>query len=812
MKIYTYDEALEASTKYFGNDLSARAFVDKYALRNENNELVELTPKDMHHRISKELARIEKTKFKTPLTEKEIFNYLDKFKCIIPQGSPMYGIGNKYKNISLSNCFIVDSPYDSYGGIFQIDQELAQISKRRGGVGVDISNLRPKDATVNNAAKTTTGTSSWMERYSNTIREVGQNGRRGALIETISVHHPDILIFTNIKNDNTKVTGANISIRLSDEFLQALDSNNTYEQRWPVDSKHPKISKQILASKIWNEIIHSAWLRAEPGLLFWDNIIKNSPADCYDDFNTLAVNPCGEIPLCAYDSCRLLAVNLFHAIKNPFTKNAEYDFNILYETTKIAQRFMDDIVDLEIESVNKIINKINSDPEPDDIKYTELNLWKKILDKAKQGRRTGTGITALGDCMAALGIKYGSKKSIEFTEQVYKTLKLAAYQSSVDMAKELGPFPIWDYSKEKNNPFLLRIKDDNPTLYADMKKYGRRNIAILTTAPTGTVSMMASLNDELYGTTSGIEPLFKTHYTRRKKGNPGDNDFRSDFVDQNGDHWMEFPVYHPGVELWMNITNNENLDGIPYVEADSINWINRVKLQAAAQRHIDHAISSTINLPNDVSEKEVAKIYLEAWKSGLKGITVYRDGCRTGVLVSNKDANTKNKIVMNDAPKRPQELPCDVHHISVNKQPYFVLVGLLHGDPYEVFAGKNGVIDKKVQTGKIIKQKRRRYKAVFDDETELSPISAFTSDEEDTLTRLISSGLRHGSNISFLVHQLEKSKGDLQGFAKSIMRALKKYIPDGTEIKGEECPNCSGTLIRSEGCCMCKGCGYSRCG
>lgn len=810
MKTYTYEQALNESTKYFGNDLSARAFVDKYALRNENNELLELTPADMHKRIAKELARIEKNKFEKPLSEEEIFSFLDKFKSIIPQGSPMYGIGNEYQYVSTSNCFVVRSPFDSYGGICLTDEEIVQISKRRGGVGVDISTLRPTDSPTHNSSRSSTGTASWMERYSNTIREVGQSGRRGALMETISVHHPDILTFATIKNDSTKVTGANISVRLSNEFLQALEKDEEYELRWPVNSDIPEYSKMVSAKEVWDIIIHSAWLRAEPGLLFWDNIINESPADCYEEFKTISTNPCGEIPLCEYDSCRLLAINLFHAVKNPFTNDAYFDFDELWSTAYYAQRLMDDIIDLEIEAIQKIIDKIKKDPEPEEVKITELNLWIKVKEKAEKGRRTGTGITALGDVMAAIGIQYGSEESVDFTENVYKTLKLAAYRSSVNMAKELGPFPIWEDSLENNNPFLLRIKEEDPALYSDMMKYGRRNIAILTTAPTGTVSMMASLSGNgktLHGTTSGIEPLFMIEpYTRRKKGNPGDSNFRTDFVDDKGDHWMEFDVYHPGIELWMEVTKNNNFKDCPYIAAGKINWTNRVRLQAAAQRHVDHSISSTINLPNDITQQEVGKIYVESWKNNLKGITVYRDGCRTGVLVKKQTG-----IVKTNAPKRPEGLKCDVHHITVKGQEYFVLVGLYENEPYEVFAGKNGIIDKKVRSGEIVKQKRSRYKAVFDDGTELSPIGVFTTDEEDTLTRLISAGLRHGADISFIVHQLEKAKGDMQSFAKSLVRALKKYIPDNIEVKGEECPECSGKLYRQEGCITCKNCGFSKC-
>jgi ribonucleoside-diphosphate reductase alpha chain len=549
--MYSYEEVLKASEEYFGNELSAKAFVDKYALRNNNGDLLEKTPDDMHKRIAKELARIENKKFKKPLSEDEIFSYLEGFEQIIPQGSPMYGIGNKYQYVSISNCFVLDL-YDSYGSICKTDQEIAHISKRRGGVGWDISNLRPSDMRVQNAAHTTTGAVSFMHRFSNTLREVGQHGRRGAGMCSISVHHPDILQFATIKNDNKSVTGCNISVRLSDEFLKALEKDEEYELRWPIDASIPEVSRMISAKEVWNTIIHSAWLRAEPGLLFWDNIIKESPADCYSDvgFKTISTNPCGELPLCDCDSCRLLIMNLLACVVDAFKKTAKFDFDKLYELAQVAQRFMDNMIDLEIESIGQILQKIDADPESDDIKYTEMKLWRRIMTKAHNGRRTGTGITALGDVFAALGIKYGSPKSIELTDEIYKTLKLGCYRASVDIAKELGPFPIWDKDKEKDNPFLLRIKDEDPKLYTDMQRHGRRNIGLLTTAPTGTTSMVARLAPKKHGTTSGIEPLWSTEeITRRKKGNPGDEDFRSDFVDQSGDHWMEFKVRHPGIDL-----------------------------------------------------------------------------------------------------------------------------------------------------------------------------------------------------------------------------------------------------------------------
>ena len=804
-KTYAYQEALQESEKYFGNDLSARAFVDKYGLRNHDNELVEQIPKEMHHRIATELARVEANKFKKPLSYKTILDYLTDFAAIIPQGSPMYGIGNIYKYVSLSNCFVLESPYDSYGGICKTDQEIANICKRRGGIGWDISNLRPVNSPTNNAAVTTTGIESWMQRFSNTVREVGQSGRRGASMQSISVHHPEISKFVTIKEDNTKVTGSNISVRLTDEFLNALESKAEYQQRWPVDSKEPSIVNYASAKKTWDEIIHAAWSMAEPGLLFWDNIIRESPADCYENFKSISVNPCAELVLCANDSCRLLAINLFHAVEDAYTKEAGYNYAMLYHTAYMAQRMMDNIVDLEIEAVDKIIKKIKSDPEPLNVKRPELDLWIEIKKKAQNGRRTGTGITALGDTLAALGIKYGSPKSIEITGAIYKTIKQACYQCSVDMAEELGPFPEWDHELEKNNDFLLRIKDEFPSMYKAMKKHGRRNIALLTTAPTGTVSMMASMtvgDKTVHGTTSGIEPLFATGYTRRKKGNPGDKDFRSDFVDDNGDHWMHFEVNHPGIELWAGVEAERLLTNPktkpkthPYVCADEINWVNRVKLQAAAQQHVDHAISSTINLPNDVKEEEVAKIYLAAWKNNLKGITVYRDGCRTGVLLAQGQRDDK-AIVKTNAPKRPKSLPCEIFHTNVKGKSYFVLVGIWKdGSPYEIFSGRNGVISAKDKHGHLVKLARPKcYRLEIEGEVVLQPITLSCSDDEEILTRMISTSLRHGVPVNFLLDQLTKVQGDMSSFAKGLARTLKKYIQDNTK-SSNSCPECGQKLV-----------------
>jgi ribonucleoside-diphosphate reductase alpha chain len=831
--VFSYEEAMDSSIEYFdGDELAAKVFIDKYAMRNNDLDLVEKTPRDMHIRIAQEFARIEKKKFKSPLSFEEIFSYLDKFKYIVPQGSPMYGIGNEFQTISTSNCFVIESPVDSYGGILKTDEELVQISKRRGGVGLDISGLRPSGTITHNAAHTTTGVPSFMERYSNSIREVGQNGRRGALMITISVHHPDIESFVNIKNDLTKITGANISVRVSDEFLNAVKNGEDYEIRFPVDSDSPSISNMIPAQHVWDKIIKNAHAMAEPGILFWDNITKESPSDCYceDGFETISTNPCGEIPLSAGDSCRLLLLNLFSYVDHPFTYKAKFDFDKFYNHAKIAQRLMDDLIDIEIECVNKIIKKIKDDPEPDDVKIRELNLWNTVKTAAIQGRRTGTGITALGDTLAALGMPYASRKGLNCAEKIYKILKLASYRSSVDMAKELGPFNVWDYTKEKNNPFLLRIKEEDPSLYKDMKKYGRRNISLLTTAPAGSVSILTQ-------TSSGIEPQFMVRpYTRRKKGNPGDENFRTDFIDQNGDTWMEFEVYPPKVKMWIEESGDSNLENSPWSgsTASELEWKERVKLQAMVQKHIDHSISSTINLPEDVSLESVDEIYRTAWQSGCKGITIYRDNCRTGVLISDDSGSKGGSFIQKtQSPKRPKDLPCEVHHTKVRGTTYFVIVGLLNGEPYEVFAGVNHinghspededseeiVIPRPFKFGIVRKNSRGNYIAILSSKsnTELiiKHIGQRISDDEAALTRLISTSLRHGAAINFVVHQLEKVTGDMTSFGKSIARALKKYIPDGTEVTGESCPTCETkdlcSIVRQEGCIMCKSCGWTKC-
>ena len=1186
MKIFSYDEALTASLKYFNNnELAAKVFIDKYALRNKDDKLLENNPGQMHRRIAKEFARIEKNKFKNPLSEEEIYSYLKGFKKIIPQGSPMAGIGNNEQYLSLSNCYVLTTPEDSYGGILSTDEEVVHISRRRGGVGISLNNLRPCDTPVQNAARSSTGIVSWMQRYSNTIREVGQHGRRGAMMQTLSVHHPDIKYFIDAKKDLTKITGANISVQYTDEFLEAVDKNKDYEQRWPIDSKNPIISKMVRARDIWKLTVDNAWSNGEPGLQFWSNIINQSITNCYKEFGfgDVSSNPCcfsqqhctyvitnsgikeiqnitsddliwinetkqwvknsgyisynnhdviklqlkngeelfvtsnhkfcipkltgkkkynvneyafkimkdlkkgdaislhtsevkndiwqnkigtyneglilgwltgdgylsfnkqshwpvlvldfwnhefdvaeklhqvfihanantslmshkycnkktissisfskyfiekyqyniwnfksqhndlsflfdaskefiqgflqsyftadgyiacpkskkpyiielssinkprlnqvryllhlfgitstihlaarrklrdfgptrggicqtqdiyrlrifgkhnltifdkqigflsslkqsrlnqalllvssreakhrnyttidkitnigkypvgcievynhhkfsangvisgnSELPLCELDSCRLLLINLFNYVKKPFSKNAAFNYKDFYKDAIIAQRLMDDLVDLELEAIDRIINKVeNKDKESIEIRQREINLWKKIRKKCIDGRRTGTGITALGDTLAALNIKYGTRKSINITDKIYKTLKLGCYRSSVDIAKEIGAFPIFNNELEKNNNFLLRIKQEDPNLYNDMQKYGRRNIALLTTSPAGSVSLLAQLLDGYFGTTSGIEPLFMQQHTRRKKGNPGDKEFRSDFIDKNDDHWMQFDINHAGIELWKKITNTKDTTGNPYENccAEDIDWQNRVKLQSVAQKHIDHSISSTINLPENISKKEVNDIYLTAWKSGCKGITVYRKGCRDGVLI---EKNKDDKLPEG----RPKTVVADIHHHTVKGLPYIVFVGLVDNKPYEVFANAslNGDIDRKIKSGKIIKVRKNRYKAIIGQD-EICPINALNDENEDALVRMISTNLQSNCDLSVLIKRLDKTQGSMVSLIKAISRALKKYIPDGSKEEGT-CPDCgSSSLRRESGCIICV-CGYSAC-
>ena len=815
--MYSYNDAFNASVEYFeGDELAAKVFLDKYALRDNDGNLLEQIPTEMHHRMAKEFARIEKKKFKNPLTEEVIFGLLDHFKYIIPQGSPMFGIGNNHQIVSLSNCYVVESPEDSYGGICRVDEMLCQISKRRGGVGLDISKIRPAGTRVKNAARNSTGVVSFMERYSNTIREVGQSGRRGALMLTIHVAHPDVEQFVTVKNDATKVTGANISVLLSDEFLTAVEKGEKFRLRFPVDAPPSDTDTWVDAKELWMKMINNAWLRAEPGLLFWDKIKKYNAVDCYHEegFDTVSTNPCSEITLSKFDSCRLMAMNLYSYVVDPFTNGSYFDYDLFEKHSEIIQRLMDDMIDLEEEKILQIIAKIKKDPEEKGIKARELELWQNIHDRCIKGRRTGTGVTAMGDTLAALGLKYGSEESISEVSKIMKTLCLSSFRSSMEMAKDIGTFPIWNWQKEKDSEFLAMIKENDPKLYKEISVHGRRNIANLTIAPTGTVSILTQ-------TTSGVEPLFMLFpYTRRKKINPTDKNAKVDFVDQNGDSWQEFTVYHPKVQKWMEITGEKDLTKSPWHGccAEEINWVDAVRLQAAAQKYIDHAISKTVNLPENVAVEEVAKIYEAAWKYGVKGCTIYRSNCRTGVLVDkSKEEKSKDKIQKNDAPKRPASIDAEVHFSKVKGDDYYVVVGLLEGDPYEVFAGINTegdkqIVKKNVNKGKLKKKTRGQYSLVAGtDEFALSGIH--NHENGDSLCRMLSTALRHGADINFVVHQLEKTQGDLSSLSKVLARSLKKYIKDGSAVSGENCGQCeTGKLERQDGCVICKSCGWTKCG
>lgn len=848
MKTFTFDEAFTASVNYFsGDELAAKVFLDKYALKNQDGQLLEDTPEMMHWRLANEFGRIEEAKFEAPLSPRQIFEYLQGFKYIVPQGSPMFGIGNNFQTISLSNCFVVEPPLDSYGGILRCDEHLVQIAKRRGGDGTDLSNLRPAGAKTRNAAKSSTGLVGFSERFSNSIREVGQHGRRGALMLNVSIHHPDSIIipeasdpvwekpvqilikgnpdkgerdietlscfynpnqldFASMKLDRTKVTGANVSIRLTDEFLKAVEQGKDYEQRFPVDSSAPQYSKMVNARNAWKKIIHMAWQSAEPGLLFWDRITKYNAVDCYakDGFATVSTNPCSEIPLCAYDSCRLLLVNLYSFVDKPFTRLASFNWKKFDEVTRVALRLMDDLIDLELEKIDAIINKICDDPEPKEIKRTELELWRNIKLKCELGRRTGLGVTGLADMLAALGLAYSSKKALEFVGSVFREFKHSAFDASCDIAKEIGPFPIWDWEKEKDSEFLLQIKKENPILYTKISKYGRRNIGLLTLAPAGSVSILTQ-------TASGGEPVFAPFFVRRKKINPNDKHVQVDFVDGSGDSWQHYKVYHPPLKAWMAATGKTNIEDSPYHAqyAADIDWKFRVLLQAAIQEHLDHAISSTVNLPNSATEDDVALIYNTAWKAGCKGITVYRDGCRSGVLVNNETKETK--LLKTTPPKRPKELKAEIFATSYKKDKLYVAVGFLGDEPYEVFTGSNAKQDFKTAKGLIRKNSRGRYVFVTEDGEEYLLTNGHNDENADALTRMISCALRHGSDIEFVVHQLEKTEGDLFAFAKVVARVLKKYIPDGTKISGDNCPSCGNQLVRENGCSSCKNCGWSKC-
>lgn len=846
---YTYNEAFEASKKYFeGDELAARVWATKYALKDSQGNYFELTPDDMHRRIAREIARIEK-KYKNPMDEQLLFDLMSHFRYLVPQGSPMAGIGNNLQVGSLSNCFVIGlkGEPDSYGGIIKIDEEQVQLMKRRGGVGHDLSHLRPKGAEVKNSALTSTGLVPFMERYSNSTREVAQDGRRGALMLTVSVKHPDSEAFVDAKMTEGKITGANVSLKIDDAFMQAAIEEKEYTQQYPINAEKPKYTQNIDATTFWNKIIHNAWQSAEPGVLFWDTIIRESLPDCYADlgFKTVSTNPCGEIPLCPYDSCRLLAINLYSYVENPFTPNAKFNFSKFKEHVMYAQRMMDDIIDLEMEKIETIIAKIEADPETDEVKATELNLWKKIKDKTSQGRRTGVGTTAEGDMIAAMGLTYGTEEATKFSVEVHKTLALAAYRSSVMLASERGAFPVFDYKREANNPFMNRLKEADPELYELMVKYGRRNIACLTIAPTGTTSILTQ-------TTSGIEPVFLPVYKRRRKVNANDKEVRVDFVDESGDAFEEYVVYHPKFITWMNINGievkdnytQEQIDEIvaksPYYKATSndVDWLNKVKMQGAVQKWVDHSISVTINLPNDVSEEMVNKLYVEAWKSGCKGCTVYRDGSRSGVLISLK--NEKKKTTENAKPnpddengfvthKRPIELDADVVRFQNNKEKWIAFIGLIDGKPYEIFTGiaddDEGIFcPKSVSKGKIIKvideNGQKRYDFQFVNKrgfkTTIEGLSEKFNPEFWNYAKLISGVLRYRMPIAQvlkLVGSLELDNQSINTWKVGVERALKKYLPNGEKASGQTCPNCGQeSLVYQEGCLICTNCGTSRCG
>ena len=846
-KTYSYDEAYEASLKYFkGDELAARVWVNKYAVKDSFGNIYEKSPEDMHWRIANEVARIE-GKYPQALSAQELFDVFDHFKYIVPQGSPMTGIGNNYQVASLSNCFVIglDGPADSYGAIIRIDEEQVQLMKRRGGVGHDLSHIRPKGSPVKNSALTSTGLVPFMERYSNSTREVAQDGRRGALMLSVSIKHPDSEAFIDAKMTEGKVTGANVSVKLDDEFMKAAVENRPYMQQFPIDSKEPTYKKEINASALWKKIVHNAWKSAEPGVLFWDTILRESVPDCYADlgFRTVSTNPCGEIPLCPYDSCRLLAINLYSYVVNPFTPEAYFDFEKFKKHAAMAQRIMDDIIDLELEKIEKIIAKVDSDPETDEVKWPERHLWEKIYKKSSMGRRTGVGITAEGDMIAAMGLRYGTEEATEFAEKVHKTLALETYRSSVNLAKERGAFEIYDAVREENNPFINRIKEADPELYAEMRQYGRRNIACLTIAPTGTTSLMTQ-------TTSGIEPVFMPVYKRRRKVNPNDENVHVDYVDETGDAFEEYIVFHHKFLTWMKVNgydpdkrySQEEIDELvaksPYHKATSndVDWLMKVKMQGRIQKWVDHSISVTINLPNSVDEELVNRLYVEAWKSGCKGCTVYRDGSRSGVLISTKKKEEKKEelnaltlLKRQVVEVRPKVLEADVVRFQNNKEKWVAFVGLLDGRPYEIFTGlqddEEGILlPKSVTSGRIIKNYdedgNKRYDFQFENKRgykmTVEGLSERFNKEYWNYAKLISGVLRWQMPIDQvvkLVSSLQLDSENINTWKNGVERALKKYVQDGTEAKGVKCPNCGHeTLVYQEGCLICKTCGSSRCG
>lgn len=844
---YSYEEAFQATLAYFdGDELAARVWVNKYAMKDSFGNIYEKSPADMHHRLAAEMARIER-KYPNPVSEEEIFSVLDHFRFIIPAGSPMTGIGNNHQVASLSNCFVIgiDGDADSYGAIMKEDEEQVQLMKRRGGVGHDLSRIRPKGSPVNNSALTSTGLVPFMERFSNSTREVAQDGRRGALMLSVSIKHPDAEAFIDAKMTEGKVTGANVSVRIDDDFMRCATEGRPYRQQYPVDAPEDECltSKEIDAQKLWKKIVHNAWKSAEPGVLFWDTITRESIPDCYADlgFKTVSTNPCGEIPLCPYDSCRLLAVNLYGYVDDPFTPQASFNFQRFRQHVRLAQRFMDDIIDLEEEKIDLILKKIDSDPQSEEVKHTERRLWEKIKRKTGQGRRTGLGITAEGDMLAALGLRYGTQEATDFAVKVQKTLALTAYAASVEMAKERGAFEIYDAQREAANPFVLRIKEADEAIYADMVKYGRRNIACLTIAPTGTTSLMTQ-------TTSGIEPVFMPVYKRRRKVNPNDPEVRIDFVDESGDAFEEYIVYHHHFLTWMRANGidterrytQEEIDELvarsPYylATANDVDWLMKVKMQGEIQKWVDHSISVTVNLPNAVDEALVDRLYVEAWKSGCKGCTIYRDGSRAGVMVSVKkkkeDKGAKLQTLSPVVERRPEVLECDVVRFQNNKEKWVAFVGLLDGRPYEIFTGLQDdeegiVLPKTVTKGRIVKHVNaedgtKRYDFQFENKrgykTTVEGLSEKFNKEYWNYAKLISGVLRYRmplENVIKLVDSLQLESENINTWKVGVARALKKYITDGTEAKGLKCPNCGHeALVYQEGCLICKHCGSSRCG
>lgn len=838
LKQYNHDDVIKAATEYFnGDSLAANVWTNKYALKDSKGGLYELTPDDMHRRIASEIARIEKN-YPNPMTEEEVFGVIKGFKYIVPQGSPMAGIGNKFQISSLSNCFVIgnDGESDSYGGILKIDQEQVQLMKRRGGVGHDLTHIRPGGSPVKNTALTSTGVVPFMERYSNSTREVAQDGRRGALMLSIGVKHPDAEHFIDAKMESGKVTGANVSVKVDDEFMQAVKDDTTYVQQYPVKSDNPKVTKEINARDLWNKIIHNSWSSAEPGVLFWDTVTREAIPDRYKDygFETVSTNPCGEIPLCPYDSCRLLAINLYSYVENPFKKDAYFNGDLFIKHAHIAQRVMDDIIDMEVEKIDSILDKIAADPESEEIKAVERQLWEKIKEKTVQGRRTGIGITAEGDMLAALSLQYGSKEAIKFSTEVHKLLATEVYRSSVKLAEERGSFPIYDTELEKGNPFIERIKENAPHVYEKMTKVGRRNIAMLTIAPTGSVSICTQ-------TTSGIEPVFMVSYKRRRKVNPNDKKVNVTFVDEIGDTWEEYNVFHPKFEVWLQ-TNDYDVDAVkklsddelnkiikdsPYYKATSgdIDWLNKVSMQGEIQKWVDHSISVTVNVPKEVTEEMVSKIYLTAWESGCKGMTIYREGSRSGVLVSNDKTEEKNIFQETRAPSRPKLVDADVIRFQNNYEKWIAVIGKIDGKPYEVFTGlaEDFFLPPWVENGWVIKTKVKdeptRYDFQFKDKqgykVTFEGLSRSFEKEYWNYAKLISGVLRHGMPIPYvidLVSNLTVVEDNINTWKNGVVRALKRYVPDGTSVD-KMCPECGETsVVYEDGCLTCKSCGHSKCG